>query len=136
MIGGVMRRLALTIGTLALVAASVATATADSRLDRSLRMLAPSERLIQLCDYTAMDHVRKESAKYRPDRAVADATAQVRKSGNTLDVSGGAFRSRGKWYGIAYRCAATPDNMKVLSFSYKVGSEIPQSKWASYGLWQ
>ena len=132
-----MRRLALTIGALALAAAVAATAAAaDSRLDRSLKMLAPSERLVQLCDYTAMDHVRKESGKYRPDRAVADASAELRRKGNTLEAAGGAFRSRGKWYGITYRCAATPDNMKVLSFSYKVGPEIPQSKWASYGLWQ
>jgi hypothetical protein len=131
-----MRRLVLTIGSVALAIVTAATAVAESRLDRSLRMLAPSERLVQLCDYTAMDHVRKENSQYRPDRAVADATAQLRKVGNTLEANAGAFRSLGKWYGITYRCAATPDAMKVLSFNYKIGVEIPQSKWASYGLWQ
>jgi hypothetical protein len=26
--------------------------------------------------------------------------------------------------------------MKVLSFDYKIGSEIPEEKWSAYGLWK
>lgn len=128
-----MRRIVLTIGVMLL---TTATTYADSRILRSLKMLAPTERLVQICDYTAMLHVRKENRKFRPDRAVADATAPTKIAGNTIKAEGGAFRSRRKWYGIAYTCSTTPDNMKVLSFSYKIGAEIPESKWAAYGLWQ
>jgi hypothetical protein len=130
-----MRRLALPM-TMAVLVLMMAQAAAESRFERSLRRLAPTERLVQLCDYTAMQRIRKENREYRPDRAVADATADTRIVKNSVEAKGAAFRSRGKWYGLFYSCTASPDNMKVLSFSYKIGTEIPESKWASYGLWQ
>ena len=59
-----------------------------------------------------------------------------RAKGDTLEVTGGAFRSKKKWYALAYRCAATPDHLKIVAFNYTIGEEIPKSKWASFGLWQ
>jgi len=124
---------------LAVVAATVivtAAAAADGRLERSLKMLAPAERLEQLCDYTAMARIRSEEKQFRPDRAVANAMAEPTATGDTLEVTGGAFRSRGKWYTLSYRCTATPDHMSVVTFRFTIGEEIPESKWASFGLWQ
>ena len=124
---------------LAIVAAMVmaaAAAAADGRFERSLEMLAPAERLEQLCDYTAMTRIRSEKKEFRPDRAVANAMAQPRADGDTLEVTGGAFRSKKKWYTLSYRCTATPDHLKIVSFNYTVGEEIPEAKWASFGLWQ
>jgi hypothetical protein len=99
-------------------------------------MLAPAERLEQLCDYAAMTRIRGEKGEFRPDRAVANAMAEPSMQGDTLEVSGGAFRSKKKWYALTYRCVATPDHMKIVSFSYSVGGEIPEAKWASFGLWE
>jgi len=124
---------------LAVVAALMivtAAAAADGRLERSLKMLAPAERLEQLCDYTAMARIRSEEKQFRPDRAVANAMAEPTVTGDTLEVTGGAFRSRGKWYTLSYRCTATPDHMSVVTFRFTIGEEIPESKWASFGLWQ
>jgi Domain of Unknown Function (DUF930) len=124
---------------LAIVAATVmaaAAAAADGRFERSLEMLAPAERLEQLCDYTAMTRIRSEKKEFRPDRAVANAMAQPRANGDTLEVTGGAFRSKKKWYTLSYRCTATPDHLKIVTFNYTVGEEIPEAKWASFGLWQ
>lgn len=132
--GDGMRRLALAIGMVLTVA--VTAAAADSRIERSLRQLAPRERLVQLCDYTAMKRIRHDNRKFRPDRAVADAMTETRVTNDTVHAAGGAFRSRGKWYALSYTCKASPDNLKVESFTYKIGEEIPESKWASYGLWQ
>ena len=92
-------------------------------------------RLEQLCDYTAMTRIRSESKQFRPDRAVANASAEPKETGNTLEVTGGAFRSRKKWYALSYICTASPDRMSVTAFRYKVGEEIPESKWSAYGLW-
>jgi len=52
---------------LAVVAATItlATAAADQRFDRSLQMLAPAERLEQLCDYTAITRIRTEKKEFR-----------------------------------------------------------------------
>ena len=124
---------------LAVVAATVmaaAAAAADGRFERSLEMLAPAERLEQLCDYTAMTRIRTERKEFRPDRAVANAMAEPRTNGDTLEVTGGAFRSKKKWYTLSYRCTSTPDHLKVVAFNYTVGEEIPEAKWASFGLWQ
>jgi hypothetical protein len=124
---------------LAVVAATITVATAvaaDDRFERSLKMLAPAERLEQLCDYTAMMRIRNEAKQFRPDRAVANAMAEPKAAGDTLEVSGGAFRSRKKWFALSYRCTATPDHLTVVAFHYTVGAEIPEEKWASFGLWQ
>ena len=124
---------------LAVIAATVATAmavAAEGRFERSLKLLAPAERLEQLCDYTAMSRIREQSKDYRPDRAVANAMAEPVATDDTLEVSGGAFRSRKKWYALSYRCTATPDHLTIVNFRFTVGEEIPESKWASFGLWE
>lgn len=128
-----MRTLILALSACAL-SAGLAGAT-DARLERTLRMLALPERLEQLCDYTAMTAIRKEQRTFRPDRTVASATAEPRVKGDAIVASGAAFRSRGKWYGLSYDCKADGEHMKVLSFSYKVGAEIPPDKWSTYNLY-
>jgi hypothetical protein len=78
------------------VTVTLAAAAADERFERSLQMLAPAERLEQLCDYTAMKRIRTEKKEFRPDRAVANAMAEPSAKGDTLAVTGGAFRSKKK----------------------------------------
>lgn len=129
-----MRMFALAIATA--VVFSAHAAAADARFERSLRMLDPSERLAQLCDYTAMNYIRKDARHFRPDRAVAGARSEPHMKNDTVEAKGGAFRSRGKWYELSYSCTGTPDHMKVLSFKYTIGAEIPETKWAGFGLWQ
>jgi hypothetical protein len=115
---------------------ATAAAGADGRFERSLKMLAPTERLEQLCDYTAMTRIREQNKDYRPDRAVANAMAEPVTSNDTLAVAGGAFRSKKKWYALSYRCTVTPDHLRVIDFRFTIGEEIPEAKWASYGLWE
>lgn len=124
---------------LALVAALVVTAqaaAADARFEKSLQKLAPSERLEQLCDYTAMVRIRKDERNFRPDRAVANATSDHQQKNHMIVAKGAAFRSRGKWYALSFTCKAEPEHLKIESFHYTIGNEIPQAKWAAYGLWQ
>ena len=111
-------------------------AIADTKLERTLKLLMPIDRMAQLCDYTAMTRIRKDMPNFRPDRAVANASTEVVIAGDTLEAKGGAFRSRGAWYAVSYTCKTDREHLKVLSFSFQVGKEIPQEKWAGYGLWQ
>lgn len=129
-----MRILGFAIGAAVLLSAYAAAA--DARFEKSLQMLAPAERLEQLCDYTAMTRIRQEARQFRPDRAVANATADVEMKNDTIKAKGAAFRSRSKWYALSYVCKADPEHLKVESFNYAIGSEIPEAKWAAYGLWQ
>ena len=99
-------------------------------------MLAPAERLEQLCGYTAMTRIRLDDKSFRPDRTVANAMTEPRVLNDTIEVKGGAFRSRGKWFALSYSCTATPDRMAVVAFGYTIGPEIPETKWAGFGLWQ
>lgn len=128
-----MVRVGLVLGVLGM---TVVTAYAgNTRFERSLRALAPSARLEQICDYTAMAKIRS-AGDYRPDRAVGYAISEGKVTDNTLVADGAAFRSRKKWYRLTYTCKTTPDRMKVLSFDFKIGSEIPEEKWSAYGLWR
>jgi hypothetical protein len=126
-----MRRLALTIG--ALLVATGPGFSADDKFARSLKMLDPVDRLEQLCDYAAMQAIRRDHAPFRPDRAVAGREPSIK--GDTIEARVGAFRSRKKWYALSYRCTAAPDRMSVVSFQYKIGGEIPEAQWSSLGLW-
>jgi uncharacterized protein DUF930 len=129
-----MRTLGLAIGAAMILAAPAAVA--DGRFEKSLQMLAPAERLEQLCGYTAMTRIRQDDKTFRPDRTVANAMAEPRVRDDTIEVEGGAFRSRGKWFALSYICTTTPDRMAVVAFRYTIGPEIPETKWAGFGLWQ
>jgi hypothetical protein len=128
-----MRLLGWVFGAAAVMATQAAAG--DARFEKSLQMLDPAERLEQLCDYTAMTQIRREAKTYRPDRAVAHAQAEAQIANDTVQAKGGAFRSRGKWYSLTYTCTASPDHLKVVSFHYAIGAEIPETKWTGYGLW-
>ena len=129
-----MRLLALAIGTAVVTAAHAAGP--DGHFEKVLKLLEPVDRLEQLCDYTAMVHIRKDQHRFHPDRAVASAISSPKIASDSIEAKGGAFRSRGHWYEMSYSCSATPDHMKVLSFHLAIGGEIPETKWAAYGLWQ
>jgi hypothetical protein len=129
-----MRKFGLAIAALIIVAGHAVAA--ESRFERSLKMLEPTERLQQVCDYTAMKKINDAPNGLRPDRAVGDARAQTIVNQHTLEAKGAAFRSHHIWYELSYTCTASPDHMKVLSFQFKIGPAIPESKWASYNLWK
>lgn len=108
---------------------------ADARLEASLLRLEPETRLEQVCDIAVMQRIRGDASPYRPDKVLAGARAEPRLVGDTLDSVGGAFRSGGQWYKLTFECQATPDRMRVLSLSYSIGAQIPESDWEDFGLY-
>lgn len=123
--------------TLAMITIATGSALAgDARFFASLKKLDPATRLEQVCDLYAMEKISRDNNPYRPDRAKTDVISHPRHSGNRVTGTGGAFRSGGRWYRFSFSCTATPDHMKVIDFSYRLGEPIPESKWASYGLWR
>ena len=108
----------------------------DTRFYNSLKRLDPATRLEQVCDVEAMKRIDRDPSPYHPDRAKSDVLSTPRHVGDTVKGSGGAFRSKGKWYSYSFVCKGSPDHMKVLAFSYKIGNLIPEAKWASLGLWR
>lgn len=106
------------------------TFAASAKFMASLKKLEPKTRLEQVCDLEAMSRIRGS------DRAKSDVIARPIHSGQTLTVNGGAVRQKGKWYRLSFVCKATPDGLKVTSFTYKVGAAIPEKQWAGYSLWR
>ncbi len=108
----------------------------DARFYASLNRLDPGTRLEQVCDLEAMSRIDHDANPYHPDRAKTDVISSPKHIGDTVAGAGGAFRSKGQWYSFSFVCKGSPDHLKVVSFSYKIGQMIPESKWASYGLWR
>jgi hypothetical protein len=119
--------------TILLGSALVASAN-DSRIARMLKQLDPDARFEQICDLEAMKLIGKDKT-YRPDRSMVGALEPPKVVDSTMSGSGGAFRSKGKWYQYSFRCETTPDHMKVQAFSFKIGEPIPEDKWEPHGLW-
>ena len=118
-----------------LLTLSVPAHAQDQRFLDSLRKLEPETRLEQVCDYAAMSSISRDTG--RPaDRAKSDVTSRPAHSGNTLTVKGGAFRSKGQWFALAFTCKGTPDHLHVASLQYKIGDAIPAANWPSLGLWR
>ena len=108
----------------------------DPRFAASLKRLDPTTRLEQVCDLEAMNRISRDANPFHPDRAKTDVLTHPVHVGDTVRGAGGAFRSKGQWYSFSFTCKGSPDHMRVVSFSYKIGHPIPESKWASLGLWR
>ena len=132
-----MRRLALALlVTCTAWPAAAASTKAEKRFEAMLQRIDPSERLEQVCEYAALTKIGRDKKSYRPDRVVIEAMSPPQVSGDRMSGTGAALRSKGKWYRFQFSCEAAPDRLKVESFSYQVGAEIPEQNWEQYGLWR
>jgi hypothetical protein len=129
-----MKRIALAL--LVAWAAWPASAQADKRFEQMLQRIDPSERLEQVCEYAALAKIGHDNRPLRPDRVVMDSVSPPQVSGDKMAGTGGAFRSKGKWYHFEFTCQATADRLKVQSFSYRLGEAIPENEWDRFGLWR
>ncbi|MGR9247209.1 DUF930 domain-containing protein [Rhizobium leguminosarum] len=104
------------------------------RAREALRGLAGSERNLQLCDLEALEQVRRAQPATAPDALAPYAMAAEKVSGNRVEVKGGAFRSKRKWYNIQFKCELDAGSGKVVSFAFLVGDAIPQGEWQEHNL--
>jgi hypothetical protein len=135
-----MKRIVLVVSVLAIAAVAASPADAQDRrqkqLENQLKRLAPDMRLEQVCDAEAMKRIAKEHrGEYRPDRSILFALEQPKVDGDTIEGKGAAFRSKGKWYQYSFKCRTNPERLRVLSFEYRIGEEIPEERWAKHGLY-
>jgi len=117
-----------------LMASSTANAL-DNRLKAGLLKLDPETRLEQRCDAEALDRITHDSKDYKADRIVAYAFATPEMSADAIKSSGAAFRSRGEWYRLKFKCVTASDHMEILQFRYRIGDRIPKDDWAKYDLY-
>ncbi len=115
-----------------LVLSHARTLFSDRALSRSARAslatLALDARFEQLCDVEAMEQIARSKKEFRPERAVAYATADAKVAGNLMTADGAAFLSEGHWYRLSFRCETTPDRRKVVSFDFATGGPITEGR--------
>ncbi|MGO6671153.1 DUF930 domain-containing protein [Rhizobium leguminosarum] len=104
------------------------------RAREALRGLDGSERNLQLCDLEALEQVRRTQPAMAPDALAPYAMAAEKVSGNRVEVKGGAFRSKRKWYNIQFKCELDAGSGKIVSFAFLVGDAIPQGEWQEHNL--
>jgi hypothetical protein len=107
---------------------------ADRSARKAFGKLTGDERLQQLCNLEALAQLRAWSASLSPDRLVAYAMGAARLAGNMLTADGAAFHNDAGWHRLRYRCGLTPDHLKVASFAFAVGDDIPRTEWQSHNL--
>jgi len=93
-----------------------------SQAKAALKQMSPERRLAQTCNIEATGQAG--GAGYQADAIIANAFAPPESSGTAYSVSGGVFRSAGRWYRIAYQCALSSDMSKVSSFSFHIGADV------------
>ncbi len=127
---------ALFVAACLFAAGSVPAAAFDASLTRQLKELSGTTRFVQACNLQALIEVSRDKNGLRPTHAAVDALGAPHVDGDVMKGSGGALRSRDKWYQFSFTCSTTPDHLEVKSFTYKIGKAIPKEQWASYNLYQ
>lgn len=107
----------------------------DSALRAGLMKLDPQTRLEQRCDAEVLDRITHDDRKFKADRVVAYAFATPEMGADAIKSSGAAFRSKGQWYRLKFKCQTAPDHMEILQLRYRIGDEIPEADWAKYNLY-
>lgn len=105
-----------------------------ARMIASLKEMDPATRFEQRCIIEAMNRIQKEHHGMVPDEVVIYAFGNPKVKGNVMVAKGAAFRSHNVWRHIHFRCKTSGDRMDVLSFRYKIGSEVPRSDWSDHYL--
>lgn len=117
------------------MAGSTSAMAMDNALRTGLLKLDPQTRLEQRCDAEVLDRISADNHKYKADRVVAYAFATPIMTTDSIRSPGAAFRSKGEWYRLKFKCETAPDHMEVLDFRYKIGKEIPKDEWTKYNLY-
>ena len=106
----------------------------NKSIKKTLPLLDPDERIVQLCDIEGLEQLRLALAGKVPDtlepRAMTDATI----TGDVLDAPGGAYRLSKTWYAVQFSCTVAADRESVLDFRFKLGAAIPHELWDSHNL--
>jgi hypothetical protein len=102
--------------------------------DEQMLSLDPQTRIEQRCDARAMGVIGREHHDFRPDEFVAYAFADPVIHGHAIVATGGAIRSRGAWYHVAYHCDTSDNGLRIQSFNYTLGGMVPRQQWADHYL--
>ncbi len=123
-------------GSILLFLVGMAGPAAAGTIEESLLKLDPEERAHQVCILKGIDDLNRAKALPQVDRLKTSILSRAKFDGTTVTASGGAVRSKHRWFALTFTCTVTKDQMKATSFVYKLGPEIAREKWEDLGLWE
>lgn len=107
----------------------------DQRIVSQLQKLDPETRLEQRCDMESLERIAKGGNGFKPDKVVAYTFSDPVHGENSIEAPGAAFRSKGEWYRLSYKCRTGPRHLDVKMFDYKIGEQVPRDEWSEYYLY-
>lgn len=127
----------LFLGALALVssAGSGQGATYEKRLRQQFERVELQTRLEEVCDTEVMLQINREHSEFVVDKVIAYTFRSPVQKNDRLVADGAAFRSRGKWFRLAYRCQTGPRHLDITELRYEVGDEIERKLWRRFYLY-
>ncbi|QWW70293.1 DUF930 domain-containing protein [Rhizobium sp. WYJ-E13] len=99
-----------------------------------LATLSGGERNLQLCNLEALEQVSRSRPGSAPDLVAPYAMKPEKVRGASVEVEGGAFRSKGNWFNIWFRCEVDPTGKAVVAFAFAIGEAIPRDEWQERNL--
>ncbi|SDU28116.1 DUF930 domain-containing protein [Stappia sp. ES.058] len=101
----------------------------DSRARTAMAGMSGPQRLNLLC----LTELRAQIRDLYPDRPAEILPSFRPQPGTVLAPVRAAYRSRGAWYDLDFRCETDPAVTRVENFSFRVGPPVPRSEWRSRG---
>ncbi|OOG69039.1 DUF930 domain-containing protein [Sinorhizobium sp. A49] len=108
-----------------------AKSIADPRVKQAMGQLPVKKRILQLCNIEALEQIRHQRPEDFPDMLVPFGPSGGFIGKEQIDASGGAYRSKGNWYDVDFKCKVNLETVAVTSFSFAIGAIIPQTAWKS-----
>ena len=99
-----------------------------------LATLSGGERNLQLCNLEALEQVSRSRPGSAPDLVAPYAMKPEKVRGTSVEVEGGAFRSKRNWFNIRFHCEVDPAGRAVVAFAFAIGEAIPRDEWQEHNL--
>jgi hypothetical protein len=99
-----------------------------------LARVEPKTALEQICDLEAILQIGRIEMDFAPDSVVAYAMQGTQMSKDSIVADGAAFRSRGRWYNLKFKCQFSARRQRVLAFEFEVGDAAPRAEWSEHAL--
>ncbi|KZL25883.1 DUF930 domain-containing protein [Pseudovibrio sp. WM33] len=106
----------------------------NKELKESLVLFDPSDQREQLCNLEVMEQIELWDESFNPERVVAFAYKDPVVFGNSVSADGAAFRSKGDWYHLTYKCTYNPTTNLVTALEFLAGDVIARSEWEDHFL--
>ncbi|MTI45560.1 uncharacterized protein DUF930 [Roseibium hamelinense] len=101
----------------------------DARARRQMAGIPRDQRANMLCMTELQGQLRNELPPMPPEYLPTFRLG----AGTVIQPNQAAFRSRGLWYNVAFRCELDDRITRVIRFQYKVGGVVPRDQWRARG---